>query len=39
MASILNVDKIRRAAGTADGLTIDSSGRIKRPLDLYLELA
>ncbi len=31
MASILNVDKIRAAGSTTDGLTIDSSGRVLTP--------
>tara|TARA_B100000212_G_C27160864_1_gene441634 strand:+ start:143 stop:664 length:522 start_codon:yes stop_codon:yes gene_type:complete len=31
MASILNVDKIRAAGSTTDGLTIDSSGRVLFP--------
>ena len=31
MASILNVDKIRRAAGSTDALVIDSSDRITTP--------
>ena len=31
MASILNVDKIRAAGSTTDGLTIDSSGRVTQP--------
>ena len=31
MASILNVDKIRAAGSTTDGLTIDSSGRVFKP--------
>ena len=31
MASILNVDKIRSASSTTDGLTIDSSGRVLFP--------
>ena len=31
MASILNVDKIRRAAGSTDALVIDSGDRITTP--------
>ena len=33
MASILNVDKIRRAAGSTDALVIDSGDRLQLPLD------
>ena len=32
MASILNVDKIRANGSTTDALTIDSSGRVLRPV-------
>ena len=31
MASILNVNKIRAAGSTTDGLTVDSSGRVLQP--------
>ena len=31
MASILNVDKIRRAAGSTDALVIDSGDRVTTP--------
>ena len=37
MASILNVDKIRRATGT-DALVIDSSDRITTLLDQRLDV-
>lgn len=35
MASILNVDKIRRAAGTTDAITIDSSDRVDARVPMF----
>lgn len=35
MASILNVDKIRRAAGTTDAITIDSSDRVDAKVPMF----